>query len=374
MSVVFIFGAGASYGEQLVPLSNDPMGQPRNSATPPLATGFFSKGLFDSIGYASNQAQKDFKQVFEYIQESFAISEALGEGRWAELNIEEVFTSVELRREFMGPEGDAWARATVIRNDLARYLWRVISYCTQRKRGVYYRKIKSFIDSRPDVSVLNFNWDLILDQEFTEREGLGWRVSPGLYRDFCITVLGEEGELTGWIAHRPLYLKLHGSLNWLQCTNPICPTASKVTIHADTQLSLAHAMTFPLGGTVICNQCGTEMNLLLVPPILNKPLSERGVIRAVWGQARYKLEQARQAVIIGFSASPTDFYAAWLLRSTLGIKPKHQTEIFVVNPVNRPDHPQHDDFRKRMAAIFPRGYNSEFQTFSQIDSILERVS
>ena len=133
-------------------------------------------------------------------------------------------------------------------------------------------------------------------------------------------------------------------------------------------------MTFPLGGTVICNQCGTEMNLLLVPPILNKPLSERGVIRAVWGQARYKLEQARQAVIIGFSASPTDFYAAWLLRSTLGIKPKHQTEIFVVNPVNRPDHPQHDDFRKRMAAIFPRGYNSEFQTFSQIDSILERVS
>src|SRR5271157_1330937 len=142
MSVVFAFGAGASYGERLEPLSNEPMGQPKNSAAPPLSTGFFSKGLFDSIGYGSNQAEKDFKQVFEYIQESFAVSEALGEGRWAELNIEEVFTSVELRREFMEPEGDAWARATVIRNDLARYLWRVISYCTQSKRGLYYGKLK----------------------------------------------------------------------------------------------------------------------------------------------------------------------------------------------------------------------------------------
>ncbi len=373
MNVVFIFGAGASHGEQLVPLFDDPGQQPSNRATPPLATGFFSKGLFDSIRYTANQAEVDFRPTFDHIRESFGISQVVGEGRWADLNIEEVFTNVELLREFLGREGDTWAKATVARNDLARYLWRIISHCTQRKRGVYYGKIKSFMDRYGDASVLNFNWDLVLDQEFMERAGLGWATSAGAYRNFEIIVLGREGELTGGIGRWPLYLKLHGSLNWLQCSNPICPSASAITVSAHTQLCLAHAMSPPGSGTVICNQCGAEMNLLLVPPVLKKPVIEKGVIRAVWGQARYRLETANRVVILGFSVAPTDFYAAWLLRSTVGTKPAHSVEIFVVNPQNSPDHSEHEDFRNRMASIFPRGYNSEYQEFSQIDEILERV-
>ena len=372
MIVVFVFGTGASHGEQLVPLFDDPMRQPTNRAAPPLATGFFSKALYDSIGYAANQAEGDFRPMFDHIRESFAIPDAVGEGRWADLNIEEVFTNLELLREFLGRDGDAWAKATVARNDLARYLWRIISYCTQGKRGVYYGKVKSFVDKQVDASVLSFNWDLILDQEFMVRVGLGWGISAGPYRNFETIVLGREGELTGGVGRWPLYLKLHGSLNWLQCTNQICPSASGVTVFADAQLCLAHAMGSPGSGTVICNQCGAEMNLLLVPPILKKPLIEKGVIRAVWGQARYRLELASRVVIVGFSAAPTDFYAAWLLRSAIGTK--RTAEIFVVNPQNSPHHPAHEDFRRRMSSIFPRGYNSDFHAFSQIDSILDRVA
>jgi hypothetical protein len=371
---VFVFGAGASHGETLVPLSDDPALRPKNDATPPLIDGFFSRLLYDSIGYPGDQAEKDFKQIFDYVRESFGISEHAGQGKWADLNIEEVFTSVELDREFMGREGDAWAKATVTRNDLVRYLGRVISYCTQGKRGLSYGKIKSFTDAHPDVSVLTFNWDLLLDQEFMERVGLGWGISAGPYSNFDTIVMGGEAALTGGFGRWPLYLKLHGSLNWLQCMNPTCPGASRISILADTQLCLVRAMGFPGSGTVLCNQCGSEMGLLLVPPVLKKPLSEKGVIRAAWGQATHRLGLARKVVIIGFSASPTDFHASWLLRSTLGGKPKHATEVFVVNPQNRADHPRHEDSTKRMAAIFRSGYNSEFQTFCQIDSILERVA
>jgi hypothetical protein len=374
MIVVFVFGAGASHGDQLVPLFDDPMRQPSNSAAPPLATGFFSKALYDSIGYAASEAERDFGPMFKHIRESFAIPDAVGEGRWADLNIEEVFTNVELLREFLGRDGDAWAEATVARNDLARYLWRIISLCTQRKRGVYYQKVKSLIDRHVDASILNFNWDLILDQEFMERVGLGWGISPGPYGNFDTIVLGREGVLTGGHGRWPLYLKLHGSLNWLQCTNQLCPSALGVTVLTDTQLCLARAMGLPGSGTVICNQCGAETIPLLVPPILKKPVIEKGVIRAIWGQARYRLELASKVVIIGFSATPSDFYAAWLFRSTVGARPVHPVEIFVVNPMNSPDHPDHESFRKRMTSIFPRGYNSDFQLFSQVDSILERVA
>jgi len=374
MIVVFVFGAGASHGEQLVPLFDDPMCQPSNSAAPPLATGFFSKALYDSVGYTASEAERNFGPMFKHIRESFAIPDAVGEGRWADLNIEEVFTNVEVLREFLGCDGDAWAKATVARNDLAHYISRIISYCTQLKRGLYYGKVKSFMDKHGDVSVLSFNWDLILDQEFMERIGLGWGTSAGPYKNFETIVLGREAELTGGVGRWPLYLKLHGSLNWLQCTNRACPSAPGMTVFADTRLCLVHAMAFPGSGTVVCNQCGAEMNLLLVPPILKKPVIEKGVIRAIWGQARYRLELASKVVIIGFSATPSDFYAAWLLRSTVGAKPVHPVEIFVVNPMNSPDHPEHESFRKRMASIFPRGYNSDFQWFSQIDSILERVA
>jgi hypothetical protein len=373
MNIVFVFGAGASHGEQLVPLFDVPMRQPSNRAAPPLTTGFFSKALYDSIGYAAEQAERDFIATFEQIRGSFGMSEPVGEGRWADLNIEEVFTNAELLREFLGRDGDAWAKATVARNELAHYISRIISYCTQLKRGLYYGKVKSFMDKHADVSVLNFNWDLILDQEFIERIGLGWGMSAGPYKNFETIVLGREAELTGGVGRWPLYLKLHGSLNWLQCANQACPSASGMTVFADTQLCLAHAMAFPGSGTVICNQCGAEMNVLLVPPILKKPVIEKGVIRAVWGQARHRLQMADKIVIVGFSAAPTDFYASWLLRSTIGTKPAHAAEILVVNPQNSTEHPGNEDFRMRMASIFPRGYNSEYQTFSQIDSILERV-
>ncbi|PYV20643.1 MAG: hypothetical protein DMG27_22515 [Acidobacteria bacterium] len=74
MSVVFVFGAGASYGDTLRPESDNPAAQPTNNANPPLTTGFFSGNLYASIRYPGNQAEQDFHEVFEYIRDQAAIS------------------------------------------------------------------------------------------------------------------------------------------------------------------------------------------------------------------------------------------------------------------------------------------------------------
>jgi hypothetical protein len=204
--------------------------------------------------------------------------------------------------------------------------------------------------------------------------GLGWEIRVGPYQNFSNMVLEEPGVRTGHIGEFSMFLKMHGSLDWFQCTNPICPNASKMEIMNNTQDCLYRAQGIDVEGVMTCERCGTDMNPLLIPPLLRKPVNENWIIRAVWGHARQRLQQASKAVIVGFSAPPTDFYAAWLFRSTLGIKTKEELEVFVVNPQNEPGHEQHKDFSTRMATIFPHGYNSEFLAFSQIESILERLT
>lgn len=356
-----------------MPLTEGETAPPTNNVNPPLTNGFFAKSLYESIGYSGDEAEKDFGEAFEYMRWAFALSEPPGEGRWATLNVEDIFTSIELDREFRTPESSADGRLIIIRNKLVRYLWRVIALCTEHRHGDYYGRVRSFIANRNDVSLLTFNWDLLLDQEFMSPSGGRWEISVGPYRNFYNVVFDQPGVRTAYRGEEPMYLKMHGSLNWLQCTNRTCPARLGIEILANTQDCLYPAQGIDIGGAVTCERCGTEMDPLLIPPVLRKPIAEDPIIRAVWGQARQRLNRASKAVLIGFSAAPTDFYAAWLLRSTLGVRPTAELEVFVVNPQNDPKHELHDDFTKRMAIIFGHGYNSDFLTFSEIDAILEKV-
>jgi hypothetical protein len=104
----------------------------------------------------------------------------------------------------------------------------------------------------------------------------------------------------------------------------------------------------------------------LIPPVLRKPITDSWLPKAIWGLAKTRLEKATTVAIIGFSAASTDFYARWLLRSTVGLR--NGSQVFVVNPSNG-----REDFRARMQEIFPYGYNAEFAEFREIDRVLQRI-
>ena len=79
-------------------------------------------------------------------------------------------------------------------------------------------------------------------------------------------------------------------------------------------------------------------------------------------------------IVIGFSAAPTDFYASWLLRSTVGVRPG--AHVFVVNPANDPGHSDHIGHRSRMSAAFAAQFgtdhfNDQFRKFAEVEDILE---
>jgi len=364
--LVFILGAGASHGESLSAYVDGPPPLCRTNATPPITTGFFNGDFLGSIGYRPEDAEKDFSEAFVYIRwlEQIGKDVPVGEGSWNTVDLEEILTSVELSREFQGLDSDAGAQYVLIRNKLIRYLWRVIAYCTLRKYGAHSKKL---VQSLPwDATLITFNYDLLLDQEqITEHEVLSpqyqYSSDPALAREL---VLPQEA--TG------LFLKMHGSLNWFRCTNGRCLSKSGIQFQLDTARCLDRAMGMHIGEES-CRYCGSETIPAIVPPVLRKPITEDSLLRTIWGQARQKLNSAEVIVLIGFSAAPTDFYASWLIRSAVGVRP--DAHVFVVNPANDHGHPDHREHSSRMSSVFTaqRGterYDDQFCTFAEIEDIL----
>jgi len=318
--------------------------------------------LLERLGYSGASASADYSEAFEYIRAIKHIpQEAVGTGAWNDLDIEEIFTAVELEREFCEDESDEYSSLTIIRNKLLRYVGRIIALCTQGGCGERIRKLAESLDIGD--SVLTFNWDLLLDYE------LGVRGPKWQYHNFFTILLQDfrfGGMTVGPYGHQGMFLKLHGSFNWYRCTNRLCRNFSSVAFYEDTQNALDRLMGI---APPACEACGSQMNPLLIPPLLKKPINENATFKAIWGVARQKIVSASKVVIIGFSLPPTDFYASWLLRSIRN--PPNQ--VFVVNPMNDPTHTEHEKFKQRMLAVLPRGYNEEFASFAEIDEILARV-
>ena len=129
-----------------------------------MVSGFFKKELFDAIHYDGPTAEKEYSAAFEYIRKSrLLLAEPVGTGNWQQLDLEQIFTSIELERAFSNPESDRAAKATLVRNQLVRYIQRILSMCTWFCYGKYYKQVVAAIDA--DDSLITFNWDLLLDQE-----------------------------------------------------------------------------------------------------------------------------------------------------------------------------------------------------------------
>jgi hypothetical protein len=364
MAIVYILGAGASYGEQLSLRQGAAQGLAARLTPPPLVNGFFNAALYERLGYTAESASRDFREAFDYIRSLKHTNDAVGTGAWGTFDLEEIFTSIELERDFCDDQSDEYSALTLARNKLLRYIGRILALCTQGACGDHISHLANSLN-RED-SVITFNWDLLLDYELSPRGGK-WH-----YRTFFETVLRDfsfNGDPNfGPDLRHGMLLKLHGSLNWYRCTNKGCRRFSDVVFYEDVSWALDRLMGI---GPSICETCGSEMNPLLIAPLLKKPIKDESLFRSIWGVARRKLESATAVVVIGYSLPPTDFYSAWLLRSIQKHNPN--ARVFVVNPSNDPNHAEHAKFRQRMLAVFPGDYDATFTSFDQIEDIVRGI-
>jgi hypothetical protein len=145
----------------------------------------------------------------QYVRRTRLVEDRFGEGKWQTINLEEVFTALEVEPEFQNTESALAGHLLLARNELVHYIRRIIGFCTQGTFGNYYKALAETIN--PNDSVITFNWDLLLDQKFLEPIT---GILTKQYSKSFTTAQAAEGIRRRFGPGEGFYLKLHGSLNW----------------------------------------------------------------------------------------------------------------------------------------------------------------
>jgi hypothetical protein len=170
------------------------------------------------------------------------------------------------------------------------------------------------------LSIVSLNWDILLDNALysalEEHDSRTGDYDPFGVVDYCcyISSLAQDKPRIrsglwslGCRGYNVKLLKLHGSMNWLQC-----PNCQRLFVEfGDKQQILDQ-----VGHTLCrhCQKCGHENRLKgsLVMPTFLKDLSNFQV-KLVWQNAGVELMEARRLVFIGYSLPHADFEFRQLL-------------------------------------------------------------
>ena len=177
-------------------------------------------------------------------------------------------------------------------------------------------KFLEWIDKEKITTIISFNWDLLIDN-WLGRE----RVIPDnnydaknelpekqYYYNFAHYI--SDYKLLFWdsfdispidnMPTLPLFLKMHGSIDWKYCNNQDCYLYKRV---------------FPVREYLsdhYCRNCLEKLDVLIVPPVLNKQFKSFPFVRKLWNIAMERLQKADKIIVFGYSMPPTDFYTKWL--------------------------------------------------------------
>lgn len=173
---------------------------------------------------------------------------------------------------------------------------------------------------QPRDTIISFNYDCVIDHALRSHADGKWSAKYG----YCFPNPGRVTRHNAWdstdapdgMNQSINLLKLHGSLNWRPL--PL----------GDADEIRLRERPYKQGG---------DKEYELVPPENRKHISERRVLKALWGAAERAIRSSRQLVFVGFSFTPTDLHVDSLFRMALG-KNTRLDEIVIVNP-NR-DHRQ----------------------------------
>lgn len=308
MKKIFLLGSGSSIGH--------------SKGSFPSILGFFS--VANQLGLYGGE---DTKRIHSYVFKLFGRNIF---SKQSKIDIEELFTLIEIEIE-RNPSPELLA----IRSDLLTLIQEILIRLEEniskehREYDLFSNKLSS------SDTVITFNWDILLDNIMNRAEilkGLYYKKNYHKeiikqYENFVLklSALGETtlGGITfgppykKWEGSEGIFLKAHGSIDWLYCGNEACRVYRKVFPALDPRT------------THFCSECNENLSYLLIPPVLNKGYRQYPVIRRIWNLAAKEMASVNNLVIWGYSLPPTDFYASWLLRNAREAPLKSVT---IINP------------------------------------------
>lgn len=197
-------------------------------------------------------------------------------------------------------------------DELLRYIVKRLSI-PESARCEYHLKLHERVSE--GGSVLSLNYDLTYDQVLYEKE----RKKGGF------SLLTRSRELIGdqmgrfwptetsWrdVVGQTFYIKLHGSIGWVQCPNAACINHQNIEMCCSTI-----APTSRIREEDPCTTCGSPLKTVIVMPTMKKSFEKYPKMGLLWEIAFRKLKEAETLIIMGTSLPPSDYYLNWLLKET----------------------------------------------------------
>jgi hypothetical protein len=286
--IVFVLGAGAS-----------------KMAGAPLMANFLDVADDLRKQNLAKEVLEDFDLVFKARAE---LQKAHSKAQLDIMNLESVFAAFEMAKllERLGPlTPEEISRLSKAMRTLIVTTLELSINLPVRDRRVrppspyesFSGLIRVLVKARRTVSVITLNYDLCLDYALS---------SLGLPVSYC---LGGEGDERG-----TKFLKLHGSMNFAQCSscNKVVawklpdyfrqvgrhPWGDETSVRLKVASNMKHFMH--------CGGSSVE-GAFIVPPTWNKA-QHHEQLGVVWRAAANELKDAKDVYIIGFSLPPTDFF------------------------------------------------------------------
>jgi hypothetical protein len=181
------------------------------------------------------------------------------------------------------------------------------------------------------VSIISTNWDILLDNSI--KRVISRDYSDNAVVDYCchISSYGRSDrtvkpglEMLGLGGFNVKLLKLHGSLNWLQC-----PRCLRMYVDFDNKIAIRQYVD-----PVNCRHCDSHfgkhnshrlVSNLIMPTFLKNFSNPQ--YKLIWQNAGIELSEAKKIVFIGYSLPQADFE----MRQLLSRMVRENAEIEVVD-------------------------------------------
>lgn len=283
-------------------------------------------GLATMKEFFNNYPVDDYKMLSRFLSQYFfnGLEEDKLENKIKEssLNLEDVITALELSLDRVGSFGKHPESYLIdVRREFDKF---VKEKCNLENNNYDKSKAEKIVKSLdPKDTVITLNYDLGLDELFGSPSNHSTRNSrlycdllgnAASYMDTGINMAIEEEEFNN------LYLKLHGSINWIYCAKEDC------YYHNFIQKEDRYFKE-----NLLCRTCGSSLFYVIIPPTLHKSFERFPKLGLLWSLAYRKLNEAVKIIIFGVSFADSDYYLRWLFKSAIAERESSPPRIAVVN-------------------------------------------
>jgi hypothetical protein len=344
-TTMIVLGAGASIGGKRYPIHSSAL---ESVSKMPSSQHFF----YDLFHQRETDWSSDrfvnilgltYEGVNELLERAWGIKRDKGSfnpQEWRNINVEDVFTFLDVGEKMFNKGTDYYRAFSKSKEYLEDFIGLMLRHRCENQHCERLMNVFSWL--KPHDNIISFNWNTIADITLA-------RLKLPQYKNYRKIMSDEKIRIREYI--RPgLFLKLHGSLSWIDCQNRKCRSFGKPQLPPIKRSEEVPSLIS--GAYNNCPFCkGEKVRLFIVPPVSEKLIHKNTFLHKLWLIAREKLAHTKRIVFIGYSFSPTDFYTEWLFRQIHfleGTKP----EIEVVNP----------EVFKRVSPVYRR-YKNLFKDF-----------